>query len=60
MQLGSLKGDLDMIDQTTLDFIILLLILGVVALIIVLIHYAVKRRRRKRMIDPIDHRKWDK
>lgn len=49
-----------MIEQTTLDFIILLLILGGIAFICALIGYAIKRYKRKRMIDSIDHRKWKK
>jgi hypothetical protein len=44
-----------MLDQTTIDFIILLLVLGVVAFAIAMISYAIKQRRRRRMIDPIDH-----
>ena len=49
--------EFEMIDQTTIDFIIMLLALGVIALTITLIAIAVKRRRRRRMIDPIDHRR---
>ena len=47
-----------MFDQTTIDFIIMLLVLGVIALVITLIAIACKHRRRKRMIDPVDHRKY--
>lgn len=46
-----------MIEQTTLDFILLCLVLGTTALVIALIAHAIKRRRRRLMIDPIDHRK---
>lgn len=49
-----------MLDQTTIEFIILVSILGVAAFIVALIAHALKRRRRNRMIDPIDHRKWNK
>ncbi len=49
------EGERDMLDQTTMDFIILLLVLGVVAFAIAMISYAIKQRRRRRMIDPIDH-----
>ena len=49
------EGKRDMLDQTTMDFIILLLVLGVVAFAIAMISYAIKQRRRRRMIDPIDH-----
>ena len=49
------EGERDMLDQTTIDFIILLLVLGVVAFAIAMISYAIKQRRRRRMIDPIDH-----
>ena len=48
-------GGKAMLDQTTIDFIILLLVLGVVAFAIAMISYAIKQRRRRRMIDPIDH-----
>ena len=47
-----------MIDQATIDFIIMLLVLGVIALMITLIAIACKQLRRKRMIDPVDHRKY--
>ena len=46
-----------MIDQTTLDFIIMLLVLGLLALAITLIAIFLKHCRRKRMIDPVDHRR---
>lgn len=49
-----------MIDQTTIDFIIMLLVLGVIALVITLIAIACKQLRRKRMIDPVDHRRHRK
>lgn len=49
-----------MIDKTTLDFIILLLILGGIAFVVSMFAHILKRRRRRRMIDPIDHRRWNK
>lgn len=49
-----------MICQNTIDFVLLLLILGVVAFVVAMIAHALKRCRRRRMIDPVDHRKWKK
>lgn len=49
-----------MIDQTIIDFAIMLLVWGAAAFVIAMIAHALKRRRRRRMIDPIDHRRWNK
>lgn len=49
-----------MLYESIIDFAIMLLVLGAAAFVIAMIAHALKRRRRRRMIDPIDHRRWNK